>query len=110
MRLTELEVVRAVAPLSLRQLRAWVRRGWIKPLSGEGAAVFTEVDVARVELLAHLRYGVGLSGDAIAMVLSLTDQVYGLRRELRRLARAVEQEPSEVKLRITTALRQPDRG
>ena len=98
---SELDLLRALAPLTRRQLRAWVRSGWIKPTTDDGAVVFAEIDVARARLLTHLRYEVGLSNDAIAMVLSLTDQVYGLRRELRRLARAVEQEPSEVRLRIT---------
>ena len=110
MSLSELDLLRALAPLTRRQLRAWVRRGWIKPASDAGADAFAEIDIARARLLTHLRYEVGLSNDAIAMVLSLTDQVYGLRRELRRLARAVEQEPSEVRLRITAALRQSDRS
>ncbi len=106
LRLTELELVRAIEALSLRQLRAWVRRGWIKPLSRDGAARFTEIDVARAHLVCHLRHEVKLSNDAVSVVLSLTDQLYGLRRELRKLARAVEDEPSEVQARIRAAVRQ----
>ena len=39
----------------------------------------------------------------IALVLSLADQVYGLRGELRKLVEAVEREPAEVQARIRAA-------
>ena len=105
MRLTELELVRHVDSLSLRQLRAWIRRGWVKPLPRDDGPLFTEIDVARVHLVVHLHHEVRLSNDAIALVLSLADQVYGLRGELRKLAEAIEREPAEVQARIRAAAR-----
>ena len=58
--------------------------------------MFDEVDIARVRLVCELRDDLGLDAEAIPVVLSLVDQLYGVRRELRALARAVEQQPDEV--------------
>lgn len=98
--LGETEVVALVQGLSRRRLRQWVQSGWVLPASGERGARFSDIDVARARLILHLQQDLKIGADAVPIVLSLMDQVYGLRRELRRLARAVEAQPETVKQAI----------
>lgn len=98
--LGETEVVALVQGLSRRRLRQWVQAGWVLPAQGEGGSSFSEIDVARARLILHLQQELKIGADAVPIVLSLMDQVYGLRQELRRLARAVEAQPDAVKQAI----------
>ena len=103
----EAEVLQGVRGLSRRKLRAWVQAGWVFPARGEQGAMYSDIDIARVHLIHHLQADLNIGTDALPVVLSLVDQVYGLRRELRRLARAVEAQPDRVKRAI---LRTNDQG
>lgn len=105
MRLGEEQVVREVRTLSVTELRVWIDAGWVAPATGERGPVFDEVDVARVRLLCQLRDDVGLDEAAIPVVLSLMDQLYGVRRELRCLAQAVDRQPAETAAAIRAAYR-----
>lgn len=96
----ETEVVALVQGLSRRRLRQWVESGWVLPAQSEVGARFSEIDVARARLILHLQRDMKVGADALPVVLSLVDQVYGLRQELRRLARAVEAQPDAVKQAI----------
>lgn len=100
MRLTEAEVVERSGRMSIRRLRLWVRNGWVAPVIGERGPVFDEIDVARVRLVCELKSDMNLNDDAVPVVLSLIDQLHGLRCELRSLAEAVERQPEEVRQRI----------
>ena len=103
MKLTEKEVVEAVGTVSLRQLRVWVRRGWIVPAQAEDGLVFDEMDVARIRLLCQLRRDMNVNEDAVPVVLSLLDQIYGLRREMRVMMEAICEQPKHVQMRIGDA-------
>ena len=97
MRLTEHQVIAKVETLSLRQLRVWVRRGWVVPCHSEEGPLFDEVDVARLRLVCQLKQDMAIGEEALPVVLSLMDQLHGLRRELKALARAVEDAPDEAR-------------
>ena len=101
---SETELVRTVSGLGRDELRMWVDAGWVRPRYKSGRAVFSDVDVARVRLIVDMRDDLGLARDSIPVVLSLIDQLHGVRRELRRLAAAVESEPDEVRARICRAM------
>ncbi len=103
--LKERDVVARVRRVELRELRMWVREGWIRPAEGPGGPVFDELDVARIRLVCDLRKEMSLPGDAVPVVLSLLDQVHGLRRELRGLAEAVDAQPEETRRRIAEIYR-----
>lgn len=103
--LNERDVVARVARIELRELRSWVRQGWVKPATGEQGPVFDDLDVARIRLVCDLRKDMSLSADAIPIVLSLLDQVHGLRRELRGLAEAVDLQPAATRQAIIEAYR-----
>ena len=97
MRLDEESVVAEVRRLSLRELRLWVREGWVRPASGDAGPVFDEVDVARIRLLCDLRKEMALPTDALPVVLTLIDRLHQTRRDLRHLTEAVEEQPETVR-------------
>ena len=104
-RLGEAEVAEQLGTLSVAELRVWCEAGWVSPAKGEAGPVFDEVDLARIRLVCELRDDLGLEDEALPVVLSLLDQLYGMRRELRALARAVDQQPAEVAAQIRATFR-----
>lgn len=108
MRLSEIEVVETVRRVRLEELRAWVEEGWVRPVRGSRGPVFDDLDVARVRLVCDLREDLSLPSDALPVVLSLLDQLHGLRRQLRDLAGAVDHQPDEVRRAVLAAWRDID--
>lgn len=104
MRMTEVEVVEQTAELTLRRLRLWVRRGWVSPTLTNREPVFDSLDIARIRLVCQLKDDLNINDDAIPVVLSLIDQLHGIRRELRMLTAAVDTQPETVRERIRRAL------
>jgi chaperone modulatory protein CbpM len=96
----EEELVMQVENLSLQRLHRWIRLGLVKPERVEGLPVYHEVDVARVRLLRDMENAAEFDEDTVPLLLSLLDQIHGLRHELRALAAAVDQQPAEVRARI----------
>jgi chaperone modulatory protein CbpM len=101
---SETEVVAEIRGLTVTRLRAWVAAECLAPVEQEGRLAFAEADVARLRLLADLADDFDLDAEAASLVLSLVDQIHGLRRELRRLGEAVAAEPAEVRARIRDRL------
>jgi chaperone modulatory protein CbpM len=104
MRLDETAVVTSISRLSVRQLRTWVRRGWIRHDQESTGSSFTEIDIARIRLVCHLRADLNVNDDSIPVILSLLDQLYGVRRELRLMAEAVARQPEAVQQDIAEAV------
>ncbi len=102
---SEKEVVARVEGLTVRHLRRWVEAGWIRPRRRGHGHVFTEMDVARARLIAELRNELEINEAALPVVLSLLDQVYGLRQELRCLARAIQSLPRGPREQVLEVLR-----
>lgn len=103
MRLTA--VVALFPDLPEAELQAWVERGWVRPEGTEPDWVFQEIDVARVRLIHDFRHAMDVREETIPLVLSLLDQVYALRSQMRAIARAVEGQPEAVRQAILTAIR-----
>ena len=97
--------------LERRELLRWVEERWVLPERRDESWVFHEVDVARVELILEFRRDFAVDDEAMPLVLSLLDQVYSLRRQMRRLCDAVAAQPQEVQSAIRQALPavRPDR-
>ena len=108
MRLAEREVVRTVRRLQLRELRLWVRKGWVKPSLSTNGPLFDALDIARIRLICDLRKDLALPPESLPMVLALIDQIHGLRRKLRTIANAVDRLPPETRLEVSKALRETD--
>jgi chaperone modulatory protein CbpM len=100
MKLSETQVVQTLGTVSVSELRVWIREGWIAPVTGDTGPQFDETDLARIRLVCQLRDDLELQEEAVPLVLSLVDQLYGLRRELKALAQAVDRQPDDVRHRI----------
>jgi chaperone modulatory protein CbpM len=104
------ELVRRFAGLDAAELARWIEQRWVLPEhpaengpDGEPLQ-FREVDVARVELILHVRREFAVDDDAMALLLGLLDQVYSLRRQMRRLCDAIERQPADIRDAIRHAL------
>jgi chaperone modulatory protein CbpM len=86
------------------ELTTWVERGWVRPDHSGAEWVFEDIDIARVRLIHDLRHAMAIQDEAIPLVLSLLDQVYTLRGQIRAVARAVEAQPEPVRHAIRAAL------
>jgi chaperone modulatory protein CbpM len=92
------------AGLARGELLRWVENRWVLPEPQGGTWIFTEVDVARVELILEIRRDLAVDDEALSLVLGLLDQIYGLRRQLSRLCEAIASQPADVRAAIEKAL------
>jgi len=86
------------------ELSRWVENRWVLPERHADTWVFHEIDVARVELIVDIRRDFAVDDEAMELVLGLLDQIYGLRRQMRRLCEAVASQPPDVQDAIRNAL------
>ena len=103
----ESEVVARVPGMTVSRLRSFVAADCVRPFEAEGRVGYTEADLARLQFIVELAEDFELDPDASAMVLSLVDQIHGLRLALRRLGEAVGEEPEEIRTRVRSRLRGP---
>ena len=99
------KVATEIADLSTDDLAAWIDAGWVKPSPRDGGYEFADVDVARCRFIVELRREFAIDDEAMPVVLSLLDQVYGLRHRLRLLLAALDRQPAEARQEIARAIR-----
>lgn len=102
---SEDDAIAAVARLSRVQLVSFVEAEMILPLQTDSGPKYRQIDLVRMELLCELSEQFDLSADALGVVISLIDQLYGVRAELQTVLDAVGQEPSDVRQRILEVVR-----
>jgi len=78
--------------LTPEDLQRWIAEGHVRGEAAEGTLCFREIDVERVRLILELRDELDVNEQALPVVLSLLDQVYALRRRLRQLGVAEDDE------------------
>ena len=98
------EVLVRYRGLERRELVRWVEERWVLPEQHAETWVFHEVDVARIELILEIRRDFAVDDEVMPLVLSLLDQVYSLRRQMRRLCDAVTAQPEDIQAAIRQAL------
>ena len=101
------------ARIETETLQAWIEASWLIPRQSEAAASFSEADLARAALIRDLKDDLGVNDEGVAVVLSLVDQIHGLRRTLIDLLQAIRAQPEAVQRQIATVLRgsePPSRG
>jgi chaperone modulatory protein CbpM len=101
------DAARLLHTVSVEELQLWIGAGWVVPDAGSaaGSIRLSATDLARARLIGALSHDLALDADTVPMVLSLVDQIHGLRRELKRLADAVADQPEPVRQAITEACR-----
>jgi chaperone modulatory protein CbpM len=70
------------ARLDQRSLEAWISAGWLILPDKHGEPAFSEVDLARAQLIRDLREDLGVNDEGISVILHLLDQMHGLRRSM----------------------------
>ncbi len=101
------ELLRQMKGLDRGDLVRWVENRWVLPERRGQTWLFHEVDVARVELILEIRQEFAIDEEALPVVLGLLDQVYELRRHLRRMCDALAAQPPEVQAAVKRALPPP---
>ena len=86
------------------ELQAWIERSWVLPIRQEGTYLFDDADLARARLIAELHRDLEVNEEARPVVLRLLDQVYGLRRTLAELNRAIKALPEDARVQLQKEL------
>ena len=73
------------ARLEHQSMEAWIAAGWLIPPQTHPEPAFSEVDLARAQLIRDLREDLGVNDEGISVILHLLDQVHGLRRSMQEL-------------------------
>lgn len=96
---------RIVVGLDAEDVQRWIDNAWVRPDGEPGRYRFHDIDVARLRLIVELRDDLGVDEAALPVVLSLLDQLYETRRQMRRLRRVIETTvPEDVRLLILAGL------
>ena len=104
------ELIRRFADLDGTELQRWIENRWILPELADSQFRFHEVDIARVELILEIRREFSVDDEAMTLVLGLLDQLYSLRRQMRRLCDALESQPPDIRDAIRQALPKAGEG
>ncbi len=101
---TEDDVISGVEGLSSEHLCMCIEEGWVKPIQTQGRVYFAEIDIVRLQLIVNLQLDLSINAESIPIILSLIDQVHGLRHELHSLANAVGAQPADIQQAILRAM------
>jgi len=97
----ETELIAQFTSLERQVLLIWIAEGVIAPHRDEQGYLFDQIDTSRVALCCDLHYRMGLEHASLPIILSLVDQLHDARHHLRRLTRAVADQPDAVQQDIT---------
>lgn len=70
-------------------LNAWIEEKWLIPDGSSFELTFSEIDIARAQLIRDLQADFGVNDEGVEVILHLVDQLYGMRRTLMELRHAV---------------------
>jgi len=68
----------------------YIEHSWIRPVEKDEDFYFEDIDIARIRLIHQLRHDMLVNDSSMDIILSLLDQLYGSREQLRQLAMALE--------------------
>jgi chaperone modulatory protein CbpM len=77
------------ARLERETLEAWIHEEWLIPDQSAGEMTFLDADLARAQLIRDLKSDLGVNDEGIGAILSLVDQVHGMRPVLTELLRSL---------------------
>ena len=70
------------ARLDRATLTIWIEEEWLVPGRADRDLAFTEMDLARANLIRDLKDKMGVNDEGLDVILHLLDQMHGLRRAL----------------------------
>jgi chaperone modulatory protein CbpM len=81
--------------LDRRTLEVWIEEEWLIPGRADDELAFTDMDLARANLIGDLKDKMGVNDEGLGVILHLIDQMHALRRALTAaLESARERRPS----------------
>ena len=95
---------RHVSGVRLEDVQRWVEHAGVRRDGGPGDWLFQPIDVARIRLIVELRDQLSVNEEALPTVLSLLDQVYLARRQMRAIRAALEDVPVDAREVVLRAL------
>ncbi len=78
------------------ELQRWITAEWVRPATRQPELRFGAIDVARVRLIVELRDEMEVGEAAMPVVLSLLDQLYETRRQMRLLCARLKRQGLQV--------------
>jgi chaperone modulatory protein CbpM len=75
-------------------LSIWIEEEWIVPGRGDRELAFTEMDLARANLIHDLKEKMGVNDEGLGVILHLLDQMHALRRALAHTLNSARQRQS----------------
>ncbi len=100
------ETLAVIDDLDADQLERYIASGVVVPVQSDEGPRFRELDLARLSLVVDLAQGYHLDEEALGLVLSLVDQVHGLKGDMRAMLDALAREPIETRTRLKAAIRE----
>jgi chaperone modulatory protein CbpM len=70
------------ARLDRETLDVWIEEEWLIPTRTATDMTFSEIDLARAELIRDLTQNLGVNDAGVGVILNLVDQLHGLRKAL----------------------------
>lgn len=101
---SEDETIAAIAWLTRQRLDVFVSAALVDPVQTKAGRTYRPIDLARLALLCDLTEQFDLTEDALGIVISLIDALHAARRNLHRVAEALENEPPDVRQRVGARL------
>lgn len=86
-------------------LDLWIEASWLAPRRAGGEWAFSEIDLARTQLIRDLRQDFGANDESIPIILDLVDQLHGLRRALGEVLLVLRAQPANARQRFAGQLR-----
>jgi chaperone modulatory protein CbpM len=93
------------ARLDANVLETWIEAGWLAPRQEAEVRRFSDIDLARAELIRDLVHGMGVNEEGITVILDLVDQLHGVRLALREILSAVAAQSEPERRRIIDHVR-----
>jgi chaperone modulatory protein CbpM len=76
-------------------LQVWIEEEWLLPKESAEGRQFSDLDLARANLIIDLRHNMGVNDAGLDIVLHLLDQMHGLRRAMSDLRQSMRDGPSQ---------------
>jgi chaperone modulatory protein CbpM len=94
-----------VVQMDAEMLEQWLQAGWLLPEQEDRTLRFSEIDLARAQLIRDLQQDLGVNNEGIPVILDLLDQLHGLRRALREVLSTIDAQPEPKRRRIIEEMR-----
>ena len=79
--------------LGQETLVSWLEEQWLIASDSSVEMSFSDIDVARAQLIRDLQETMGVNDAGVGVILHLVDQLYGMRRTLMTLQNVVQRPP-----------------